>query len=614
MNLMNIIRFIFFTIIIGTLVAVNAQVPPPTAPIKKTLENEFPLFFPVDRNNIKILPQRFEYNLIAEDQIKIGDILIDYTSFGFQISPSVNFSGKYRARFVWPSGLLQDGSLLLKDNTGKAIWTTNFNQNNIHLTKPKLNEQDIAQNKDLRNQLAEIIVDQLSPDLIEDMKYFPFMKFCISSASQDTHIYVCSKEVYLTSKDNRLTIKARSQDKRTPFFEINGKSVGSQGIILLNSENENIGFRAMTQSGALLEVETRMKSVDFKDAVLSDDKKELVLTASGAEPVNADQIKRISDTEWQMNLDASRPVFYLKGEGNIPMRQEFYIQGEIPLETARPTLEKDTFNHIYKSEISLRGHFAPGTSVSSNTPDEKVEKTGSNGYIWHLTGIPAGETSRHYLRVSQNQNSFLAAYDIHRDFPFEARLLGSYCTPAGQLSADIYADWWLENFMGSAAPWARQHWGVNFKDSVILTKKDGEANINIAHLELLWRANPGFHFQNKTWGLSLPYEMIQTTGANVSSFGIGIFYRDQVQKSPQKPYQRYLHRYDLKFNYFIGGSSGDTKLKNAMQLNALGHYDVNKHLSWNYGLGISQYSFDSGIADPSSKMQIKIIGGASYRF
>ncbi|HEY8271328.1 MAG TPA: hypothetical protein VIG33_10610, partial [Pseudobdellovibrionaceae bacterium] len=544
-NLMvNTIRFLIF-VVISVIIFQTILSPRASA---ASFENGTPLLFQADKNNIQILPQRFEYNLIDEDQLKIGDILINYVTFGFQILPSANFPGKYRAKFTWPSSLLQEGSLLIKNNTGKAVWTANFSRRSVRLVEPKTNEQNKLQNKNLRTQVAEMVIDQLNPDLIEDMKYFPFMTFCIANTTQETRIYFCSKELYLTSKDNHLLVKARSQEKRTPLVEVNGKSVGNQGIIFLNNESENIGFRAVSQSGAYLEVETRMKPVDFKDIILSEDKKEIILTASGAEPVNEESIQRLSENEWRVKLDASRPILYLKGEGNIPMRQEFYIKGNIPSEQARPSLEKDSFDHIYKSEINLSGTFASGTSVSATTENEDVEKTDFNKFRWHLTEIPGGETSRHYLRVQHKENSYLAAYDIYRDYSFESALWGTYWSHSG-LFADISLNWWMENFLTSEALWARLHWGINFKESLRLTKKTDETSVTISHLELLWRANPGFHFQDRTWGLSLPYEMIQGTGMNISSLGLGIF----SSSKPPKKYQRYLHWYDLKMNYLMGG-------------------------------------------------------------
>lgn len=589
-------RFLASLIVFGTAFLAHAQT-------GKKAEDAIPLFFQADKNNIQVLPQRFEYNLLDEDNIKIGDIVIDSTTFGFQIAPSTQFPGKYRARFIWPSGLLKEGSVLIKDNTGKAVWTTNINRRNIRLVNPQIPKD---QGKVERTQLAELIVDQLNPALIEDMKYFPFMNFCISRTTLDTKIYLCSKETYLTSQDNRLTIKARDRGKRPPFVEINGKSVGHQGIIFLNNENENIGFRAMTQSGAILEVETRMKTVDFKDVVLSEDKKEIILTASGAEPVNEDKVTRVSDDEWQFKLDVQRPILYLKGEGDIPMRQEFYIKGNVPSETARPSLDKNSFDRIYKPEVDLKGTAAPGTSVSPGDDTSRVEKLEGGRFRWRAEKIPAGETSRHYLRVSHEQNSYLAGYDVYRDFPFEAGALASYWTPAGQIYADLYGTWWIENFMGSSAAWSRLHWGVHARESLLLVKKDGEANVNMTHLELIWRAKAGFHFQDKTWGLLLPVELLQGSGVSITTLGVGAFYSD---KSTTKKLKHYFDWYDIKFNYLLGGS-GDVKLKNGLQLSALAYRHVDKRLSWNYGVGVNQYSFDPG----TSKLQFQFTGGANYRF
>lgn len=567
-----------------------------------------PLFFQVDKNNIQVLPQRFEYNLVDEDNLKIGDIDIDPTSFGFQIAPSTKFPGKYRARFVWPAALLREGSLLIKDNAGKAVWVMNVNRKNTRLYTPKTpsGEATSTTPQGSRPQLAEIVVDQLNPSLVEDMKYFPFMNFCISRTNQDTRIYLCSKEVYLATKDDRLTVRSRSLGKRAPFVEINGKNVGNQGIIFLNDESENIGFRAATQSGAILEVETRMKSVDFKDVVLSEDKKSLILTASGTEPVNEDLVKRLNEDEWQIRLDVERPILYLKGEGGIPMRQEFYIKGNPPVENARPNLDKGSFNRIYKPTVELHGDIPAGTSVGSNSPEDKVEKIDDGRFRWIVNKIQMGETTRHFLRVNHGNDSYLAGYDIYRDFPFEGGLGGTYWTPAGQLYTNLSATWWIENFMGSSASWARLHWGLQLKESLPLTKKNNEPNMNITRLEVIWRAQAGFHFQDRTWGLLLPYEMIRGSGLSTSSFGLGAFYSD---RAPAR-YRKRFHWYDLRFSYLPAGSGGDIKLKSALQLNALAYYHANKRLSWNYGLGLNQYSFDPG----ESKMQFQVLGGANYRF
>ncbi|MBC7371469.1 MAG: hypothetical protein H7326_07890 [Bdellovibrionaceae bacterium] len=564
--------------------------------------DSIPLQFQVDKNNIQILPQRFEYNLVDEDHIKIGDIVIDSTTFGFQISSKPEPNGKFRARFIWPAGLLKDGTLSIRDNTGKSIWSVAVNRKNTRI----INTQDgKGSAKDLqRNQLTEFVTDQFEVSRVEDMKYFPFMNFCINRTTQDTNIYLCSKELYLGAQP-KLAIRSRAQGRRQAFVEINGKSVGNQGIIFLNDEKENIGFRAMTQSGAILEVETRMKPVDFKDVVLSEDKKSLILTASGAEPVNEDRVKRISDEEWQYEVDAQRPILYLKGEGEIPMRQEFYVKGKIPTEAARPYLPADAIRRVYQPQLKLQVESASGTTVSPTSANQQLEKIDENHQLWTISDIPNGQTSRHFLRVTEGDSAFTAAYDIYRDYAFEGGAIASYWVPASQMYATLYANWWIENLFGIENAWSRLHWGARAEQSLNVIQKDGEVNLSITHLELIWRAKAGFHFVDPTWGLTLPVEILQATGTSTTSPGVGVFYSAPAPAQ----WQKWMKWYDAKFVYLLGGS-GTIQLKSAVQLQTLGYYHVDSRLSLNYGLGLSQYMFDPG----QSKMQFQLLGGLSYRF
>jgi len=591
---MKKLRLIFSSILFLALMA-QAETPENPPQPRKTAEG-IPLFFQADKNNVQVLPQRFDYNLVDEDQITIGDILIDSHSFGFQIAPSRQFPGKYRARFVWPASLLSEGSLLIKDNTGKAIWTTNFRRKILRISPALPNAPPSA----------ELVVDQLNPVLIEDMKSFPFMTFCISRASAGTRVYLCSKEFYLANLNNRLGVKSRPQSTAQGSVEINGKTVSNQGTIFLNNEKESIAFRAKTPSGALLEIETRMKPVDFKDVVLSEDKKQLILTASGTEPVNEDSVRRLSEDEWQAPLDPQRPILYLKGDGNIPMRQEFFIKGEVPMERARPSLESGSFNRIYKPTLELRGTLAPGTSLNAAGSEGLAEKLDGDQFRWRLAGIPAGESSRHSLSIRSGNNTFTASYDVYRDFPLEGGMVGAFWLSSSQTSADFYLQWWMENFLGSPGAWSRLHWGLQLRQSSLLSKKEGEANLSLSRAELLWKAKPGFHFQDPTWGLSFPVEQIQAPGLSLTSFGLGYYF----SQKPPRSLRYYLNWYDLKLSYLTGGNANGVKMKSALEGTLLAYRHINPRFSWTYGAGLRQYSFDPG----STKLQIQLQGGANYRF
>ncbi|MBK9321722.1 MAG: hypothetical protein IPM97_01995 [Bdellovibrionaceae bacterium] len=565
-------------------------------------EEGIPLWFQADKNNLQILPQRFEYNLEDEDHVKIGDIIIDPTTFGFQVAATPNQPGKFKARFVWPSGLLREGTLSIKDNTGKAIWSAAISKKNTRLITLESSKSESSLGK---TKLIEFVTDQLQEAFIEDMKFFPFMSFCIGQTSQDTSIYLCSKEVFLFSQNGKISIRSRSQAKRTAFVEINGKSVSNQGIIFLNDENANIGFRAMTKSGAILEIETRMKPVDFKDVVISQDKMSLTLTASGAQPVADERVKIINNETWQFQVDAERPILYLKGAGDIPMRQEFYIKGEVPSEKIRPYVSKDSSNKVYQGTLLLNGVAAKGTTVTAEAKDQKVEKLENNQFVWMLENIPSGKTSRHYLRVNDNKSSFVVAYDVFRGYALETGAFGSLSLSSQQLYGTFFVNWWIENFIGNIESWSRFHWGLRAEQTLVFNKKNNQPNLNTSRLELLWRANPGFHFLDSTWGLVLPYEVIQTNAGSASSAGIGAFF----SHPPPKSLEKWMDWSDAKLVYLLGGGN-DVRLNNAVIGSGLAYIRATDQLNWNYGLGLSRYAFDTG----DSPVQIQILGGATYRF
>ncbi|MBV2169252.1 MAG: hypothetical protein KUL82_11160, partial [Bdellovibrio sp.] len=210
-----------------------------------------PLYFQADKNNLQVLPQRFEYTLLDEDRFKVGDILLDTTQVTFQIQPSPNKKGFYRIVFTWPAGLIKEGELAVKNNSGKAILNTLVSKAQVHITQATTQQEQGQES--LRSEIATFTVDDVEANLVDSMKYLPFMVFCLYRESDETRLYLCSKELYLSSQQGQMTVKSRSTTKKSAQIEINGKVVGNQGIIYLNERSESVAFKAQTQSGAFLE-------------------------------------------------------------------------------------------------------------------------------------------------------------------------------------------------------------------------------------------------------------------------------------------------------------------------------------------------------------------------
>lgn len=563
-----------------------------------------PLYFQASKNKLQVLPQRFEYTLLDEDRLKIGDILLDTTQVSFQLEQSKDNQGTYRIRFTWPAELIKEGELAIKNNSGKAIFNTLISKSNVTLSQGKLREED----EGLRSQIGTLVVDNVPANLIEDMKYLPFMVFCIYRETEETRLYLCSNELYLSSQDG--AIKSRTSTKKPAQIEINGKVVGNQGIIYLNDRKESVAFKAQTQTGAFLEIETRMKEVDFKDVVVSNNNTELILTAAGAEPVKEETVKKISEKEWQVSLPMSRPVLYLKGDGDIPMRQEFYVRGPLPQEKNRAYLSNRSAWRTYSSQLSFFGVTPEGVDPKIAGADSKstIKKLKKNQFLWTLQDIPRGKESRHYLTLSTQDQDFIAGYDVFRGHPYRLGLTAHYLTPSQIAFGTIDFQWWLEKFLFMDSSWAHFHWGFALEREQHLTESDETATVDMTTLALLWRAQEGFQLVDETWGLSLPLQMVESSGASTLTYGLGAF----IEKRPGRWLKYFMHWSELRLHYFLGSSGSDFKISSAYSLDAIGYWQFSSQWFLRYGLTLSDYKYDPSA--PKEDVQFGIKTGVFWKF
>ncbi|MDG0816163.1 hypothetical protein [Bdellovibrio svalbardensis] len=562
-----------------------------------------PLHFQADKNNLQVLPQRFEYSLWDEDRLSVGDILIDSTQVTFSLEPAEK-KNQYRIRFTWPAGLLKEGQLAIKNNTGKAILATELDKETVKISRGTPMEG----RENLRSDIASFSTN-VDSKIVDDMRYLPFMVFCIYRETEGTRLYLCSKELYLSSQKGQLAVKPRNLNKKEAHVEINGATVGNQGIIYLNDRSEAVNFRGQTQSGSFLEIETRRNDVDFKDVV--ENGNSLILTASGAEPADEKKVRKISATEWQIALPKERPIVYLKGEGDIPMRQEFNIKGPLPQESFRPYVGAKSASKTYASSLALQVTPPAEGQISPDAQDEKarLEQQG-NGLRWSLTGIPSGE-GRRYLNVKAGENNYVVSYDTERGAPYALYLGGRYQLPSGLFSANFGGQWWIENFLAVNSSWSRFHWGLALDHQQHLTSKDDYAKVDLTTLELLWRAKAGFNMVDETWGLSLPIQMVRAESDSATMFGLGAFW----QKQPtQRTLARLMSWSEVKLQYFPSSSGSNFKVKSAYRLGADAYKKLSPKANWylKYGAALSQYKYDP--AASKEDLQLDLTAAAHWQF
>jgi hypothetical protein len=554
--------------------------------------NSNQLFFPAEKNNIQILPQRFEYQLLNKDQIRIGDILIDANQIDFQVIPGK--SDQLKLRFRWPAGLLQSGEIAIQDNSGKGIWFQKFKKEQVQFI-----EGTEAQ-PSFRTSLATYETVTEVPSLLKLIRSSPFFRFCVHREEPLTRIYLCSKDLYLQKVKNEMTITARDRSRPESYVEINGQMVSSQGMVILNDPTQFVAMRTLMLSGSSLELDTRMKNVRFKDVLVSDNKKEILVRAKGAEPVNPRSVEHLPGDEadeWQTHLDRERPFTYLKGEGDLPLRQEFLINGPLRPDNVKVEVVSTVSDLVSNSDYALLLKPAEGLTLKPSDSRSKLEtiKDPSGAtYKWTLTNLKKGESNRRYIKVISDSQEFVAAYEIERQ------------TPA-QLSLHLMYPLWVQ---------ARLNYSLTNRYDLFAgidqqLKKDSDGNA----LTLL-TAGARSQILSGERGKETSYlgggyiQSFQMLSKSLYLIGASL---DIELKSPAAFSEIFPWTYvSLRLPLF--GTDSEYKLKLlSYELQAEWRHPVTRNFYWDTGLRLQSFQYDSGLGSLNSN-KASVFGGVGWIF
>lgn len=489
--MISLITALFVSFITGTVWAQN------------TLK---PMMFSAELNNLQILPQRFEYTLLDEDTFKVGDIIVDTKSLIYDIKRT---DKGFELSFTWPGTLILSGDLAIKDNNGKALFSTRIN--------PELvTHMDVSQdNSDSGNRatISKLTVALQDSSLFEALQYLPFSVFCLNNETTGAKVYLCSKELFLSQENGQTKIKARSARHPKSQISVNGKELGDQGLIYLNSRDEDVFFRARSQSGAFLEIETRKQDIVFKDFYIGKSGKEMIIVGKGADPVLNNRVKKLPDGMWQAVLSVERPFIYVSGDGNIPLRQEFYIKDSIPKSQNRPYISKASPSQTYASQLVLKG--VKPEVVNLQTEATKIDslKIGKNQFEWTVNNLQKGSENRKSLLVTAEGKTHTASYYIDRGYRFLAEVdLISQLSPS-QILGKLHLQ-----------AWKNLNWGFALNAQNILSKAEAPAELTKFAAELLWRRHEGLNMMTPSLGAYAELAALQGPSQSTTAIGTGINY------------------------------------------------------------------------------------------
>jgi hypothetical protein len=450
------------------------------------------LFFPVDKSRIKKLPQQFEYEVIDTDIFRIGDLMIDANKIDLQISSNADHD--LSLNFQWPSALLSKGELVIQDSSGKALFRKNLPSRLMKIVKSK---STLKTGQSLRADIGTLKIQEFDPELLQKLRKMAFFKFCVHEKQERTQIYLCSKDLYFSDRRNPFKISFRNSFRSETIVDINGRMVGKQGVIYLQNSDEILSMRALLKSGVTLDIDTRMGPMDLRD-VYETSNHQIVIEASGSEPADGAQVLKREGLVWSAPISTEVPSIFVTGEGGIPMRQEFKIEGAVRPETLQIDILNPLQRSTYSSQTEITLKVPSGYYLQSADTHSSVQRGPNDRWTWIVSDITLDDSSRRFLKVSksaEDTNNFVAATDFFRSRRNEATVgLGYY-----PLEAELNYIFWID-----------PHWGWEAHYDNYIQKGVSEANFQYFETSALYRLNPQLASQGASSLLGLGLDDFST--------------------------------------------------------------------------------------------------------
>ncbi len=532
--------------------------------------NRLSLFFPIDKNNIQILPQRFEYELIDKDQFRVGNAFFDARNFKFEVH---KLKDVYKFSLHWPAGLLSNGEISIRDNIGKAIWIQPIDGNKIKFSKLNTDASVSAM-------VASLDDEILPTKTINALRYVPYFRMCVQKIAPPVRVSLCSKDFYIRPHKDKIDIQTRDSLRNESYVNINGNNVDHRGLIFLQNFSDILALRVLLLSGATLDLDTRMKQIDFRDLSISEDGKSLQIWAAGAEPTGNQKVLRVEDGSWKTEVNYERPIIYLKGEGDIPMKQEFITQGAIREQKLTIEALSPPPTITYSSSVTIPLKKLSGGSMQPADNLSTMEDQDETTVNWNLNELANWTKNRRLLKVAFGNRQFTAAWDLEKFPPWEARI-SAFLPAAGRIGIRR----WFNNLRLGA--------GLDYK-YILSPFRSGDGNSSRLRLPFYLHWNRSIQFSDSGWGLFLSPE--QRLFGNTSTTGAvaGLFFHSQMP-----PGWSYLGQWNHTEADLFGTGTGATTFAGQMGFRTDFLYKISKNQYWHWGLEYTRGTLKDELATPT---------------
>lgn len=484
-----------------------------------------PLDFPAEKNNVQVLPQKFEYSLRDASKLLLGNRIIDTDQFRFDL---VFQETKPQITLSWPDQITQNGRIVIVNPSGLDIWS-----------QPLLPGKNSIEIKD-----ASTLLGRLGA--------LSFFRFCVGYFQEDTGLDVCSPELMLRGLGEKMSIVPRGQIQNAQV-QINGRNVTQHGIVFLNDDRETLSFRAISKSGAEFKMDTRRTKLEFVDVQGLNDKT-FAITIEGAPPLAPSNFKKIGENRWSVPLPKDRPQIYVTGSGGVPLRQEFIVLGPLPSAAHRVYIRTLADQKTYSSNLLLIGEITKRGRLQPLDKGSEVSIAGAQ-FQWVMRNVPSGIGRTSYLGVIDGDQTFSASYKTSRQAAGRVDFGLVLNSEKTRLAARAEAQLWFENPL-KTSKWSFQRLGAGLFHRQEIS---GDPTLINSGVQFYLRHKPGIQFWDKSLYLGLGLENWTFQSKSIQTFATTLGWM-----GPSPKWLSYFDWHEIDFKYSMTGKTSDAELKQAL--------------------------------------------------
>lgn len=435
--------------------------------------------FPPERNNGKILPQSFDYEILPLNQVRVGNLLFDAGSF--QLNPSVQ-GASIVFNLRWPAGLLKQGVLQLRQRSGKVFAEKKFMAANLVLIPVPRVSGTVTEN--LKSEIASDRFTFRGEKILKELQNLT--RLCMLQSFGASSSEICSPLFRVLNG----RIQQQKASKADPLIEVDSQKVGSPGQIFLQVGEKPLEFKVGLSSGAQILIRVRAQPIQIGILESIPDRKMFRVRGNSIELSDDRIITESGPNYWIAEVPFERAQFFFLGESGIPLKQEISYFGQDVSNWPRIRLSQESPGQSFLRDFSLIIQAEEPVSIQTLSAKNRITPKASR-FLWQIEDLEKGERRRIPLQIKKADRTYVGVYEIERG----RRWITSW-SAGTQLTGTLTS--WISRGMGLQA----------------------RASTRNSWLDWMFRKGDSFPWDNPSWMWGLSFGRVQSSIESGSTAGL----------------------------------------------------------------------------------------------